>query len=147
MKNRADWRAKTDPRDADSDDDGIDDSDENAGEVTAYADGVLTIKLLADGTELTGRRHGRDRAPVRLRRREGRREVRRPGRRRRRPRGPRRPWPGEDDEHHGGRHDREHGDDDGHGCDTDALAVGALVEEAELKITADGKVWQEIELR
>ena len=56
FKNRAEWRAKTDPRDADSDGDGVDDSDENAGTVTAYADGVLTITLFADGERADRRR-------------------------------------------------------------------------------------------
>ena len=37
----------------DSDDDGVDDADENAGTVTAYADGQLTITLFAGGEQVT----------------------------------------------------------------------------------------------
>jgi hypothetical protein len=54
FKNRAEWRAKTDPRDADSDDDGTDDAEENAGTVTSFANGELTITLF-DGGTLTGK--------------------------------------------------------------------------------------------
>jgi hypothetical protein len=143
--NRAEWRAKTDPHDADSDDDGIEDAEENAGTVTAFADGELTITLF-DGGTLTGKvtedteiecdddgakasGHGDD---------------------------------DEGDDDHGGRRgdddeDDDHGDDDGdhhHGdhdddeaCAPDALKVGAAVEEAELKISPAGRIWEEIELR
>jgi len=143
--NRAEWRAKTDPRDADSDDDGIDDADENAGTVTAFADGELTITLF-DGGTLTGK--VTDDTEIECD-----------------DDGARASHEGDDDEgdddegdddhgdrdddhgddegdrHHG---DREHGDDE---CTPDALAVGAIVEEAELKISSDGRVWREIELR
>ena len=54
FKNRAEWRAQTDPRDADSDDDGIEDGEENAGTVTAFANDELTITLF-DGGTLTGK--------------------------------------------------------------------------------------------
>ena len=53
FKNRAEWRAKTDPRNEDTDGDGVPDADENAGTVTSYADGVLTVTLF-DGGELSG---------------------------------------------------------------------------------------------
>jgi len=141
--NRAEWRAKTDPRDADSDDDGIDDADENAGTVTAFADGELTITLF-DGGTLTGK--VTDETEIECD-----------------DDGARASHEGDDDEgddEHGDSRgdDDEQGDDDGdrhHGddeqgddeCAPDALAVGAIVEEAELKISSDGRVWQEIELR
>ena len=163
FKNRAEWRAKTDPRDSDSDSDGVDDSDENAGEVTAYADGELTIKLFATGEEVTatvtedtevqcgcddgskasksgddpdddhgGRGHADDDEDDPHPDRGEDDEHGHHGER----------GHGEDDSHHDGRHD-----DDGEDCGDDALAVGALVEEADLKLTAEGKVWREIELR
>jgi len=136
LKNRGEWRAKTDPRAADSDDDGIDDADENAGTVTAYADGVLTITLFAGGEALTAA--VTDETEIQCGCDDRSSAVKSDD-------------PGDDDEH-GDRHDgdRGHGgwhDDDGGDCDPDALAVGALVEEAGLRITADGKVWDEIELR
>ena len=55
------------------------------------------------------------------------------------------------DDDHG--EDRHHGDDDDHGdcdsdkCAADALKPGANVKEAELKVTSQGRVWAEIELR
>ena len=46
-----------------------------------------------------------------------------------------------------GQHDRrDHGDDDG-SCTTADLVEGAVVREAELDLTADGLVFEEIELR
>ena len=54
LNNLGEWRSHTDPRNADSDDDGIKDDDENAGTVDSFTDGVLTITLGKGGT-LTGR--------------------------------------------------------------------------------------------
>jgi hypothetical protein len=165
FKNRAEWRAKTDPRKADSDDDGVDDSDENAGTVTAYENGELTITLFANGEAVTATvtddtevqcgcddRSTASKSDDDPDDDEGDDDDDHGG------------WDddphgdrGEDDDHghhgergHGdddNRHDGRHGDDDGERCADDALAVGALVEEAELKLTSEGKVWREIELR
>jgi hypothetical protein len=146
FKNRAEWRAKTDPHDPDSDDDGVDDAEENAGTVTAFANGELTITLF-DGGTLTGKvtddteiKCGDDTARAAH-------------------------DPGDDDrgdDDRGDRGDHERGDDDqgdddhgDHGdcrgddeeCGTEALTVGRAVEEAELKISSDGRIWEEIELR
>jgi hypothetical protein len=151
LKNRGEWRAKLDPRDADSDDDGVDDGDENTGKVESFEDGVLTISLfngdtlkaaVTDETEIecdskpSDDRHG----------------------------------DGEDgDGHHGdGDHgDDDHGDDgdddgddgddataashgdDDEGCDDcgpEALVPGAKVLEAELKVRDGEAVWTEVEL-
>jgi hypothetical protein len=148
FRNHAEWRAKTDPRQADSDGDGIMDADENAGTVTAYANGDLTITLF-DGGELTGKvteetriecettapapatashdgddddddRHGDD---------DG--------------------WRDGDDDDDGGDDDDDwrHGDCDRDECAADALAIGANVKEAELKVTSEGRLWEEIALR
>ena len=53
LRNRGEFRAGTNPRDADSDNDGTEDGDENAGTISSYSDGVLTISLFAGG-EVSG---------------------------------------------------------------------------------------------
>src|SRR4051794_35449260 len=53
LNNRGEFRARTNPRDADSDNDGIKDGKEHAGTVKSFEDGVLTITL-AQGGELSG---------------------------------------------------------------------------------------------
>ncbi|HYU59346.1 MAG TPA: hypothetical protein VEK39_01170 [Solirubrobacterales bacterium] len=56
MRNRAEYHAGTNPRDADSDGDGVADVDENAGEVSSFepgteeGTGTLVIDLYAGGT-------------------------------------------------------------------------------------------------
>jgi hypothetical protein len=149
--NRAEWRASTDPRDADSDDDGTDDAEENAGTVTTFANGELTITLFDGGTltakvtddteiecgDVAGAAHDD------------------PGGR----------WDDDEDADEGDRDDdggRDHdegdrGDDDcddgrhdhddGDECAQDALQAGAAVEEAALKISSTGRTWTEIDLR
>jgi hypothetical protein len=138
LRNRGEWRAKLDPRDADSDDDGVDDGEENTGKVEAFEDGVLTISLfngdtiegaVDDSTDIkcddepSDDRHGH----------------------------------GDHDGHHG---DDDHGDDDArsarHGdddddrgcgdCGPEALVAGAKVLEAELEIRHGEAVWDEVEL-
>jgi hypothetical protein len=152
FKNRAEWRAKTDPRDADSDDDGTDDSEENAGTVTSFADGELTITLF-DGGTLTGKVtdeteikcHDDDADRARAAHDHGDDDEGDDDH------GDRGGRDGSDDDHG----DRDDGDDD-HGdcrgdddeeCGTEALTAGRAVAEAELKITSEGRVWEEIELR
>jgi hypothetical protein len=150
FKNRAEWRAKTDPHDPDSDDDGVDDSEENAGTITAFANDELTITLF-DGGTLTGK-VGEDTEitcddPAQAKASHD---------------------PGDDDEgdddrggrddgdhDHGDRDDDDHGDhdhgdcrgDDDEECGTEALTVGRAVEAAELKISSDGRAWTKLELR
>src|SRR4051794_2815773 len=53
LRNRREFQAGTDPRRADTDGDGRKDGDENAGKVTSFTGGVLTITLF-DGSTLTG---------------------------------------------------------------------------------------------
>src|SRR3954471_14626443 len=50
LNNRGEYRAGMNPRDRDSDDDGVRDGRENAGSVTSFAGGVLTITLAQGGT-------------------------------------------------------------------------------------------------
>jgi hypothetical protein len=151
LKNRGEWRAKMDPRDADSDDDGLDDSEENAGTVTAFANGDLTITLF-DGGTLTGKVTEETEIECDVDDTTARAAH----------------DPGDDDEgdddegdsdwrdDHGdwgddrgdrGERDDRDCDDDGDECGTEALTVGRAVEEAELKIGSAGRIWTEIELR
>jgi len=153
FKNRAEWRAKTDPRDEDTDGDGVPDADENAGTVTSYADGVLTVTLF-DGGELAGAVDedtritcgSADDAAAKSSAHDpddddpsGRGDD---------------DWRDDDEDDQGG--DRgDHGDRGGHDhrdcddeeCDDTALVAGAAVEEATLKITSTGRVWADVDLR
>jgi hypothetical protein len=134
LRNRGEFRAGTNPRRADSDSDGIKDGEENAGKVTSFDNGVLTIALF-DGSTLTGTvdngtkvkcegadddqgdDHGGDRARA---------------------------------ARHGG--DDDNGDDDGPNDNADehatgcTIAAGDLVQEADVKATSSGKVFEEVEL-
>lgn len=151
LNNRGEFRAKTNPRDSDSDDDGIKDGKENAGTIKSFEGGVLTITL-AGGGELSGtvddeteiechtagdlKAHssssGDDEGD------DG------PGHDQGDDQG--------DDENddHGDDEDgddvNEHGDDDDDQCSADALKAGTKVHEAELEATSAGKHWEELEL-
>jgi hypothetical protein len=132
-----------DPRDDDSDDDGIDDGDENAGKVTSFDGTTLTIALFAGGevsgvvtddTEIDCEGDDDDHATTS---RDGDDE-------------------GDDDhgddDHSGPGHDGDEGDDDqgddeGEDCGPDSLTAGAIVHEAELDLTSQGAVFEEVELR
>jgi hypothetical protein len=141
LRNRAEFMAGDDPRDADSDDDGTKDGKEKAGQVVSFTGGVLIVHLfngddvkgtVDDDTEIEcedapatamapaaraaddGPGHGDD---------EG------------------------DDEHHGaGDHGDNDDDEDQPGCDATKLTAGAVVGEAELKATAAGLRFTRIEL-
>lgn len=54
LRNLAEFRSGNNPRKADSDSDGTEDGDENAGTITSYEDGVLTIDLY-NGGSITGK--------------------------------------------------------------------------------------------
>lgn len=159
LVNRREWKAAMDPRDADSDGDGIDDGDESSGTITEFdaETGELTIGvagsgpvtgLVTDATEIKcddGDDHGDEDGDGRG---------------------------GDDDgtpdQGHGDRVARSHGDDDPAGDDGDDpaddesseddgeddeslctvadLVPGAAVHEAELEIEDGGATWEEIEL-
>jgi hypothetical protein len=140
LKNRQEWRARMDPRDADSDDDGIEDGDEGAGRIASFDPGTgeLTINvmnggsvtgLVTDATEVKcddgddhgdedgdsgGHDHGHD---DRAARSDGQTE------------------PGDD-----------HECDDETPCTVDDLAPGTTVQEASLEIEGGTATWEEIEL-
>jgi hypothetical protein len=148
LRNRGEFRAGTNPRSADSDNDGIKDGEENAGKVTSFTNGVLTISLF-DGSTLTGTvdngtkvkcegagdDQGDDRGGDRARAAshgndDGRGENR-----------------GSDNENNG-----DNGDDDGPNDNADehatgcTIAAGDVVREADVKATSSGKVFEEVEL-
>jgi hypothetical protein len=54
LKNRAEWRAGTDPRDADTDGDNISDGTENAGTIQSFENGVLKITVFGQSDPLVG---------------------------------------------------------------------------------------------
>lgn len=154
LNNRGEWRSHSDPRDRDSDDDGIKDGDENAGTVASFTDGVLTITL-AQGGELSAtvdedtEIECHTSADLRSRAH--------------RSSGDDNSGPGNADDHgdehgdhehgddeHGDDDDgddaHEHGDDDDDRCGADQLKAGTVVHEAELEVTSKGKHWEELEL-
>jgi hypothetical protein len=163
VRNRQEFRMAFDPRDSDSDDDGVEDSEENAGTVESFANGVLAIKLV-DGTTLSGKvteqteieceTAGRFESDEQDDGERGDDDDDR-GRDESGDRGDR-----DDDEDgdRGGRDDDEDEDDDrarGSGagddddetpCGPEALTAGAVVHEAELNASSDGAVFTEVEL-
>jgi len=144
LNNRGEWRSHNDPRDRDSDDDGIEDGDENAGTIASFQDGVLTIAL-AQGGELAATVDEDTEIECHTRA-----DLKRPAHRS----SGRDDGPGDDEgdgNHENGDHDdgddaNEHGDDDDDSCAADELKEGTLVHEAELELTSKGKHWEELEL-
>jgi hypothetical protein len=150
LRNRAEFMAGDDPRDADSDDDGTKDGQEKAGQVVSFTGGVLIVHLfngddvkgtVDDNTEIECE-DGPAVAPTGRAADEG-------------------PGGGDDegdDDHGDGDHNDGHHNDEGDddedededggqaGCDATKLTAGAVVGEAELKATAAGLVFRKIEL-
>jgi hypothetical protein len=139
LRNRAEWKSRLNPRDADTDDDGIDDGDEHTGKVESFDGTTLVISLFSGGT-VSGA--VTDETEVEC--------DSDPGDDRGHDEG--------DDNDDQGDDDGDHGDDDrvarasgggDHGnedCGTDALVPGAKVLEAELKISGGEAAWDEVEL-
>jgi len=127
LNNRGEFRAHMNPRKADTDGDGIEDGDENAGTVASFTGGVLTINLAGGGT-LTGEVNDET-------------EIECDDTARASDHG--------DGDHHGDDGDDDHGDDDegdDDNCAADALTAGTAVHEAELE-ARDGKaVFEKVEL-
>jgi hypothetical protein len=138
LKNRAEWKSRLDPRDADTDGDGIEDGDEHTGKVESFDGKTLVISLFGGGT-ISGA--VTDETEVECDSDPG-------------------DDHGEDNDEQGDDDDQGDdaraassagdGDDDGdHGneeCGPDALAPGAKVLEAELKISGGEAAWEEVEL-
>jgi hypothetical protein len=143
LRNRGEFLAGDNPRDADTDDDGIDDGQEKAGTVVSFTGGVLIVHLfngddvkgtVDDNTEFECEQAQPTTTTTTARTADD--------------------GPGDDDhgdDNHGDDHgDDDEGDDDDDqgqaGCDASLLTPGAVVGEAELKATAAGLVFTEIEL-
>ena len=150
LRNRAEFMAGDDPRDADSDDDGTKDGKEKAGQVVSFTGGVLIVHLfngddvkgtVDDNTEIECE-DGPATTPTAPTARaaddghgggdEGDDEQHGDG-------------DHNDGDHEDGDHD-DNDDEDQPGCDATKLTAGAVVGEAELKATAGGLVFEEIEL-
>ncbi len=146
LRNKAEFMAGDNPRDADTDDDGVNDGQEKAGQVVSFTGGVLTVHLFngddAKGTvdadteiECKGAAATTPTAPAARAADDG---------------------PGDGGGHGDDSGDRgdqsDQGDDNGEdhneqsGCDATKLTPGAVVQEAELKATPAGLVFEKIEL-
>lgn len=159
LKNIAEYRAGLDPRDADTDDDGIGDDAENVGVVVSFTDGVLEIRTF-DGEVLRGRVTARtevncDDDPPAALRSGGDDEEREDSGDHADDDSPR---PVETDDHADDDAPRA-GEPDDHGVDDDdpeeheagdcgaaALVAGARVDEATLSLTRGGRIWAQVEL-
>jgi hypothetical protein len=150
LNNLGEFRSHSDPRDADSDEDGIQDGKEDAGTVSAFDGTTLTITLFAGGdvtgtvtpdTELECRTAGETERGERGDDDRAHDSADGPG-------DDEGDDPGGDDR--GDRGDEQDDDDPGETeddqCPEGALKVGATVHEAELRAGSDGAVWRQIEL-
>jgi hypothetical protein len=170
LNNRGEFRAKTDPRDADTDGDGVGDGNEQAGTIKSFEAGILTITLVQGGelaakvddeTEIEC--HGTGDLEARRAHSSSEGDDDGPGHDAGDDHGDDGPGheAGDDegDDHgddgdfdHGdnegedGDDVNEHGDDDHDRCGADALKAGTKVHEAELEVTSEGKRWEELEL-
>ncbi len=164
LVNRTEWRAGLDPRDEDSDNDGIEDGDEGAGTVSSYDSetGLLTIDVFGDGqvtglvtdaTEIKcddgddqGDEDGDDEGGSD----DGDDDHGSPGPGGDDDEGDDNPVAKSDDDPVDDEGDDEDGDedgDDGQQCSTADLLPGTVVQEAELEIESGvGLVFEEIEL-
>jgi hypothetical protein len=146
LRNRGEFLAGDNPRKADTDDDGIEDGQEKAGTVVSFTGGVLIVHLF-NGDDVKGTVNADteiecEHAPAMTTTTAARAAD---------------DGGGDDhgDDNPGGQGDDNQGDDDNEnenedenqpGCDARALTPGAIVKEAELKATAAGLVFREIEL-
>ena len=160
LDNRAEFRDQTDPRDADTDDDGIrdgrdgtPDGNDVAGHVASF-DGTTLVIALNDGSSLTGavtssteiKCEGPDDAPATTASlRDGGDDNSADSEDNSGP-GDAEDQPGDDD----GADNEQEGDDNDDGvkpaCSSADLTPGAVVHEASLEVTSSGPVFEEVEL-
>ena len=143
LRNRQEFLADDNPRDADTDNDGVEDGEENSGRIVSFSGGVLVIDLFGSTDDVRGtvtnateiECEGAEDAHASDHGDDG----------------------GEGD--NSGPGDGDHGDDIGdredeneneneneNACGPGDLTPGAVVREAELKTTSTGLVFEEIEL-
>lgn len=124
LKNRQEWKAGDDPRDPDSDNDGVEDGDEGAGTISSFQDHVLTVDLfgggsvsglVTDGTEVKCD-NGDDQGDE------------------------------DGDAKNGEDGDNQGEGDDNHACSVDNLVPGAVVQEADLELEHGQAIFEEVEL-
>jgi hypothetical protein len=132
LRNKAEFMAGDNPRDADTDNDGTDDGDENAGRVVSFTGAVLIVHLFSGddvkGTVDADTELECEDAPATAPAARGGGEDH-----------------GDDNRGHDGGDDED--ENDGRpGCDATRLTAGAVVSEAELKAGARGLVFEKIEL-
>ena len=154
LRNKAEFRAGDNPLDADTDNDGVKDGQEKAGQVVSFTNGVLIVHLF-NGDDVKGTVDANTEfeckaAPTTTTMARAADDGNGGGDQ------------GEHGDHQG--QGAEHGDDDANegdddanegddnedhaqaGCDATKLTPGAVVGEAELKATAAGLVFRKIEL-
>jgi hypothetical protein len=155
LKNRGEFRARLNPRDSDTDNDGVKDGDEDAGTVTSFEGGVLTIALakggslsakVTDETEVecdddAGDDRGHDEGDDD----RGDDHARASGDGDHGDDGPGDDQHGDDGDDDG-EHDDHGGDANNEECGTDALVAGTKVLEAELHVVGGEAVWEDVEL-
>lgn len=143
LRNRGEFLAGTNPRDADTDDDGVTDVEENAGAISAWdsSTGQLTVELYAGGT-ISGTVTDRTRVEC---------EVADDGDDTPPPVDPapassQRDRHGDDDGDEGEHHHGDHHGDEGDLCSVDDLAVGVVVHEAAVEFDSTGATFRKIEI-
>jgi hypothetical protein len=154
LANRGEYRAGTDPHRADTDGDGLEDGDEGAGTISAWdpETGELTINLfggdqvsgtVTDETEIECANDDADQPDEEVPAKASPPGAADPEE------DPAEPAPDAPPPPHGGPHGPDHAgehDCDGTECSVDDLAVDKVVEEASLRLTSDGLVFDEIQL-
>jgi hypothetical protein len=171
LKNRQEWKAGDDPRDPDSDNDGVEDGDERAGKISTFQDHVLTIDLfgggsisglVTEGTEVKCD-HGDDQGDEDGDGEGGHHgdtgdgedqgdqddnvgDDRGSGSEAAHAKSGSDEEPGDDVGDDQGDDEDNDQDDDNHACSADNLVAGAVVQEAELELEHGQAVFEEIEL-
>ncbi len=148
LRNRGEFMAGDNPRDDDTDNDGTEDGQEKAGQVVSFTGGVLIVHLF-NGDDVKGTVD--DNTEIKCEKAEPTTTTTTAARTA--DDGPGDDGEGGDDhgDHQGPGHGDDEGDDEGDdqgqaGCDATLLTPGAVVGQAELKATAAGLVFREIEL-
>jgi hypothetical protein len=137
LRNRQEFLADDNPRDEDTDNDGVEDGQENSGRIVSFSGGVLVIDLFGSSDDVRGTvtnateiecegakdAHASDHGD------DGGADDNN--------------GPGGDDR--GDRRDEEENENED-ACGTADLATGAVIREAELKTTSAGLTFEQIEL-